>query len=82
MPIYEYECLACGHRFEVLVLSNSPAPHCPSCQKEDLKQLISLCSMSSEATRQSSRSAAQRKAAHGYKERQHEEHKRLHDHFD
>lgn len=82
MPIYEYECLACGHQFEYLVLATSPAATCPSCQGKELKTLISMCTMSSESTRQANLKVAQRKAAAGHKERQHEDHKHLHEHFD
>ena len=33
MPLYEYECDACGHRFEVIhqKFSDPPAASCPSC---------------------------------------------------
>ena len=32
MPLYEYQCEACGHRFEVIQkVSDAPAPVCPSC---------------------------------------------------
>ena len=30
MPIFEYECHACGHAFEALVRS-STVPECPQC---------------------------------------------------
>jgi putative FmdB family regulatory protein len=82
MPIYEYECLQCGHRFEYLVLSTSPAAECPSCQKKDLKQLISLSAMSSDATRDANFNSARNKAAGGRKEKQSDEHKHLHQHFE
>ena len=82
MPIYEYECRQCGHRFEYLVLRTTPAAECPSCRGQDLTQLISRCSMSSESTRQANLSAAHKKAAGVHKEKQHEDHKHLHDHFD
>jgi len=82
MPIYEYECLQCGHRFEHLALSRSPAAECPSCRSADLRQLISLCSMSSESTREANLGAAHRKAAGVRGEKQHEQHKHLHEHFD
>src|SRR5438874_2486464 len=36
MPIFEYECRHCGHRFEHLVLHSSPAAECPACQNKDL----------------------------------------------
>src|SRR3984893_7159271 len=32
MPLYEYECDACGHRFEVIQkFSDPPVETCPSC---------------------------------------------------
>ena len=82
MPIYEYECLACGHQFEYLILSTSPAAECPACGKKDLKQMISLCGMSSETTRATNLSAAHKRAAATRKEKQHEDHKHLHEHYD
>jgi putative FmdB family regulatory protein len=82
MPIYEYECRGCGHQFECLVLPSSPVPECPSCQKKDLKQLISLCAVSSENTRQANLNGARKKAAVVQKDIRHEEHKQLHEHHD
>jgi putative FmdB family regulatory protein len=82
MPIYEYECRRCGHRFEYLVLHSSPVAECPSCRQTDLEQLISPCAVSSENSRQANLSAAHKKAAAGQKEKQHAEHKHLHDHYD
>ena len=42
MPIYEYECKACGHRFEAIQkISDDPLTDCPQCQKKELKKLIS-----------------------------------------
>ena len=82
MPIYEYECRQCGHRFEYLVLASSPAAECPSCHKQDLTQLISLSGMSSEGTRQANFSSAHSKAAESRKEKHQEDHKHLHDHFE
>jgi putative FmdB family regulatory protein len=33
MPLYEYECDTCGHRFEVIQkFSDSPITECPKCQ--------------------------------------------------
>ncbi len=32
MPLYEYECDACGHRFEVIQkFSDTPIEKCPAC---------------------------------------------------
>lgn len=42
MPIYEYECEACGHTFEALQkMSDEPLKECPECKKAALKKLIS-----------------------------------------
>ena len=42
MPIYEYVCESCGHEFERLVFSHSPAPSCDRCQSDALKRVPSL----------------------------------------
>jgi putative FmdB family regulatory protein len=82
MPIYEYECRHCGHRFEYLVLPTSPAASCPSCHKKNLKQLVSLFQASSETTRKANFNSARKRAVAVQKDKAHEEHKELHDHFD
>jgi putative FmdB family regulatory protein len=41
MPIYEYECSACGKEFEKLVRQSSPASACPNCQSTDLRKKLS-----------------------------------------
>jgi putative FmdB family regulatory protein len=42
MPIYEYECQACGHRQEAIQkMSDDPLVECPVCHKPELKKLIS-----------------------------------------
>jgi putative FmdB family regulatory protein len=79
MPIYEYQCRGCGHQFEFLVLpSSDDVPVCPSCNQQDLQQLISLCAVSSEHTRQSHLNDARKKSQAVYRDKQHEEHKALH----
>jgi putative FmdB family regulatory protein len=41
MPLYEYQCQACGERVEVIQrLSDPPYAHCPKCSG-DMKKLIS-----------------------------------------
>src|SRR5262245_7674964 len=45
MPIYEYQCRACGHQFEYLALPSSSQPECPSCHDRDLQKMISLCAV-------------------------------------
>jgi putative FmdB family regulatory protein len=46
MPIFEYECRACGHEFERLVRTGD-VPACPSCTSQDLEKLLSLSAISS-----------------------------------
>lgn len=83
MPIYEYQCQACGHQFEYLVLPSSPTtPECPSCKAQDLQKMISLCAVSSEGTRQAHLKTERKKYSKVNKDKQYEEHKAIHDHHD
>ena len=43
MPIYEYQCKACGHISEILVrtLNESQTLHCQRCDDTDLVRLVS-----------------------------------------
>ena len=82
MPIYEYQCQACGHQFEYLVLPSSSAPECPACHHQDLQKMISLCAVSSEGTRGAHLSSERKKYAKINKDKQHEEHKAFHEHHD
>ena len=42
MPIYEYQCQACGHEHEALQkLSDEPLVTCPACSKPELLKKIS-----------------------------------------
>ena len=50
VPIFEYECRACGHAFERLVRAGDVAA-CPSCASQDLEKLLSLSAISSAAIR-------------------------------
>lgn len=46
MPIYEYQCSACKHKFELLQKFSDPAEgKCPKCGKE-AKRIISQSSFS------------------------------------
>ncbi|WP_019572766.1 FmdB family zinc ribbon protein [Curvibacter lanceolatus] len=40
MPLYDYHCPACGHRFEALVRAGS-TPACPQCGSSALERQIS-----------------------------------------
>jgi putative FmdB family regulatory protein len=37
MPLFEYVCRICGHRFEALVIG-SRTPECPRCKSEQLEK--------------------------------------------
>lgn len=42
MPLYEYQCSACGHRCEVIQkFSDQPLMDCPACGKPALQKQIS-----------------------------------------
>lgn len=41
MPIYEFECEKCGHRFEEVVFKNTEKVICPDCGAEKVKKLMS-----------------------------------------
>ena len=42
MPLYEYVCGACGHRFEqIRKFSDSPLEVCPKCGEKKLHKLVS-----------------------------------------
>lgn len=41
MPTYDYECTACGHRFDELQsFSEPPLTKCPKCKKNKLQRLF------------------------------------------
>lgn len=41
MPIFEYACRRCGHRFEELVLTGNPRVACPRCRSHRPQKLVS-----------------------------------------
>ena len=42
MPMYEYECGACGHRFErIQKFSDPPIEECPNCGERKVQKLLS-----------------------------------------
>ena len=42
MPLYEYECSACGNRFEqIQKFSDEPVEVCPKCGKKTVQKLVS-----------------------------------------
>ena len=45
MPIFEYVCSKCEHRFEALIFGNKKAA-CPKCQSKDLAPQLSVFAVS------------------------------------
>ena len=41
MPIYEYACRSCSHRFEELVSSSGTVIACPDCTSDQVEKLFS-----------------------------------------
>ncbi|MFN3413550.1 MAG: FmdB family zinc ribbon protein [Thermoanaerobaculum sp.] len=43
MPLYEYQCEACGHRFEVWqrMGAGSQGVSCPQCGSQEVKKVLS-----------------------------------------
>ena len=42
MPIYGYQCQACGHEFELMQKMSDPAPSaCPVCGKPEVRKQLS-----------------------------------------
>jgi putative FmdB family regulatory protein len=70
MPIYDYKCRTCGHQFEELVRLGE-TPNCPSCNGNDLEQLVSIPAVSTDKTRKRSLSKARQVAGKEHKEKKH-----------
>lgn len=42
MPLFEFECESCHHRFEeLLMISDIKIPECPECHEDQVKKLVS-----------------------------------------
>ena len=46
MPIFEYACLDCDHRFETLVRGEA-RPECPACHGDRLQKQLSVFAVAS-----------------------------------
>jgi putative FmdB family regulatory protein len=74
MPIHEYRCRACGHRFEGLTLpSSKTSPACPACHGEDLERLLSLFAVNSPTTRAVALKSGRKQAARIQRDKTHAE---------
>jgi putative FmdB family regulatory protein len=50
MPIYQYVCRNCSHRFDRLVMGQA-RPDCPVCGSPDLERLLSVFAVGPGASR-------------------------------
>ena len=57
MPIYEYACRACDHRFEELVSSYGTLVACPQCTSGEVEKLLSTFSAKTAGGAQPARAA-------------------------
>jgi putative FmdB family regulatory protein len=62
MPLYEYECLGCSLRFELLVRQGD-TPACPACHSTQLERTISAFAVTTPGVTQSRLKTA--RAEHG-----------------
>ena len=55
MPIYEYSCKACEHRFEELVptMNAVEKPACPECGSKQTSRILSTFAVAKEANKMS-----------------------------
>jgi putative FmdB family regulatory protein len=76
MPLFDFNCRACGHEFEALVRGTA-TPACPECKSEDLERMMSLPVVKSDTTRgmikrETKRRDAKQAAEREYTQRQYE----------
>ncbi len=71
MPLYEFKCRACGHRFEDLVKVGE-TPECPKCHDAGPERLFSTSAgVSTERSRNRAAGVARRKAGKVKREKDH-----------
>ena len=49
MPIFEYRCKSCGHKFEAILFGDQ-SPECPKCHTEKLEKQLSTFAVSKGGT--------------------------------
>ena len=45
MPLFEYQCVTCGHRFEALVVASRRPETCPRCASQKIEKQASTFGM-------------------------------------
>lgn len=50
MPMFEYRCAECGHKFEELVSSADDFVECPKCHSAKAEKLLSVFAASGSAS--------------------------------
>ncbi|NLG15182.1 MAG: zinc ribbon domain-containing protein [Lentisphaerae bacterium] len=66
MPIYEYSCNECNHKFSHLHKRlGEPPPPCPKCNSDNIKKAFSTFSASSKSSASSCQQAARCPIAQG-----------------
>ncbi len=53
VPLYEYECRSCFHRFEELVFGDAEPDSCPSCNAAEVEKQLSSFAIGRAAPRES-----------------------------
>lgn len=55
MPIFEYACKQCDHRFEALVIGKEKEkPSCPKCRSKSVSQQLSVFAVSAKGSSEAS----------------------------
>jgi putative FmdB family regulatory protein len=60
MPIFDYSCKGCGHRFDALVLRNEVVS-CSKCGSQDLEKNITLPALKTDGTHAQALKAAKQR---------------------
>jgi putative FmdB family regulatory protein len=65
IPIYEYACQSCGHRFEQLILGKAASAEvaCPACAKTKVERVLSRPAVKSSGTHDLAMRAAKKRDA-------------------
>ena len=48
MPLFDFECKACHHRYEAMARSGEPLPPCPECASAEVEKMLSFSSIGGE----------------------------------